>query len=161
MHHPFTAPNPHDWRAGDLRAARALAYDCVYNGVEVGGGSLRIHRSDMQAKIFDIIGLGEHEARDKFGWLLDALEMGAPPHGGMAFGVDRLIMLVAGAKSIRCVTFLCAAYPVWQVDYSPRCSRRDVIAFPKTATGMCLLTGAPGKASDRQLADVHMKSATS
>ena len=87
---------------GDMTATRALAYDCVYNGVEVGGGSLRIHRSDMQAKVFEIIGLDAGEATDKFGWLLDALDMGAPPHGGMAFGVDRLIMLIAGAKSIRC-----------------------------------------------------------
>ena len=119
VHHPFTAPNQDDWRSGDMRAARALAYDCVYNGVEVGGGSLRIHRSDIQAKVFELIGLDAREATDEFGWLLDALDMGAPPHGGMAFGVDRLIMLIAGAKSIRCArAFLIG----WQCPHVSICS---------------------------------------
>ncbi len=103
MHHPFTAPNAEDMRTGDLAKARANAYDCVYNGVEVGGGSLRIYRRDVQAKVFEAIGLSEQETQDKFGWLLEVFELGAPPHGGIAFGLDRLVMLLAGAKSIRCV----------------------------------------------------------
>ena len=104
MHHPFTAPNADDMRAGSLANARAIAYDCVYNGVEVGGGSLRIYRRDMQAKVFEAIGLSEQETQDKFGWLLEVFQLGAPPHGGIAFGLDRLVMLLAGAKSIRCVS---------------------------------------------------------
>ena len=103
MHHPFTAPNADDMRSGDLKTARANAYDCVYNGVEVGGGSLRIYRRDVQAKVFETIGLSPQETQDKFGWLLEVFELGAPPHGGIAFGLDRLVMLLAGAKSIRCV----------------------------------------------------------
>jgi aspartyl-tRNA synthetase len=103
MHHPFTAPNADDMRSGDMKSARANAYDCVYNGVEVGGGSLRIYRRDVQAKVFETIGLSEQETQDKFGWLLETFELGAPPHGGIAFGLDRLVMLLAGAKSIRCV----------------------------------------------------------
>lgn len=99
IHHPFTAPHPDD--AGDLASARALAYDVVYNGVEVGGGSMRIHRKEVQAAVFRAIGLSDAEAQEKFGWLLEAFEMGAPPHGGIAFGLDRLIMLIAGAQSIR------------------------------------------------------------
>ena len=134
VHHPFTAPNSSDWAAGRRADARALAYDCVYNGVELGGGSLRIHSSALQADVFRLIGLGEQEAADKFGWLLEALEMGCPPHGGIAFGVDRIAMLIAGAPSIR-----------------------DVIAFPKTAQGACLLTGAPGNVSAAQLAEVHLR----
>ena len=103
MHHPFTAPNADDMRSGDMKTARANAYDCVYNGVEVGGGSLRIYRRDVQAKVFETIGLSPQETQDKFGWLLEVFELGAPPHGGIAFGLDRLVMLLAGAKSIRCV----------------------------------------------------------
>ena len=93
-------------RTGELAKARAIAYDCVYNGVEVGGGSLRIYRRDVQAKVFDAIGLSAQETQDKFGWLLEVFELGAPPHGGIAFGLDRLVMLLAGAKSIRCVRAL-------------------------------------------------------
>ncbi|KAF6263693.1 aspartyl-tRNA synthetase [Scenedesmus sp. NREL 46B-D3] len=102
LHHPFTAPNPQDYEAagGDLRNARAVAYDMVYNGVEIGGGSLRIYRRDVQQKVFDAIGLSHEEAEAKFGYLLDCFELGAPPHGGIAFGLDRLAMLFAGAPSI-------------------------------------------------------------
>lgn len=136
LHHPFTAPNQQSSQqnGADLRHAKALAYDLVYNGVEIGGGSLRIYRRDVQQKVFDIIGLSAAEAQDKFGYLLDAFDTGAPPHGGIALGLDRLIMLLAGAPSIR-----------------------DVIAFPKTAQGQCLLTNAPGTVSANQLADLHIK----
>ena len=134
LHHPFTAPNQDDVvDGGDITKARAVAYDLVYNGVEVGGGSLRIYRRDVQEKVFDAIGLSKKDAEEKFGYLMDAFQFGAPPHGGMAFGVDRLVMLLAGAKSIR-----------------------DVIAFPKTATATCLLTQAPGTVTDAQLKDLHV-----
>lgn len=137
IHHPFTAPHPDDVGPGkELSKARALAYDVVYNGVEVGGGSMRIHRSDVQQEVFKAIGLSDAEAEEKFGWLLEAFELGAPPHGGIAFGLDRLVMLIAGAQSIR-----------------------DVIAFPKTAAGTCLLTRAPGTVTDAQLAEVHVRKA--
>lgn len=137
LHHPFTAPNQSDVaNGGDIKQARAIAYDLVYNGVEVGGGSLRIYRRDVQEKVFDAIGLSEEEAEEKFGYLMEAFQFGAPPHGGMAFGLDRLVMMLAGAKSIR-----------------------DVIAFPKTATAQCLLTAAPGDVSDAQLEDLHIAKA--
>ena len=154
MHHPFTAPNADDMRGGDMKSARAHAYDCVYNGVEVGGGSLRIYRRDVQAKVFETIGLSEQETQDKIGWLLETFELGAPPHGGIAFGLDRLVMLLAGAKSIRCVCSLLTR--THRLQLTPRAVRRDVIAFPKTAAGLCLLTGAPGEATSAQLAEVHM-----
>ena len=108
----------------------------MYNGVEVGGGSLRIYRRDVQEKVFEAIGLSETEAEEKFGYLMEAFQFGAPPHGGMAFGLDRLVMLLAGASSIR-----------------------DVIAFPKTASAQCLLTRAPGSVSDAQLRDLHVRRA--
>ena len=136
MHHPFTAPNQSDVAdGGDIREARAIAYDLVYNGVEIGGGSLRIYRRDVQEKVFDAIGLSKEEAEEKFGYLMEAFQFGAPPHGGMAFGLDRLVMMLcgSGAKSIR-----------------------DVIAFPKTATAQCLLTSAPGDVSTEQLKDLHI-----
>ena len=137
LHHPFTAPNQEDVaEGGDIKQARAIAYDLVYNGVEVGGGSLRIYRRDVQEKVFDAIGLGKEEAEEKFGYLMEAFQFGAPPHGGMAFGLDRLVMMLAGAKSIR-----------------------DVIAFPKTATAQCLLTAAPGDVSDSQMAELHIAKA--
>jgi aspartyl-tRNA synthetase len=135
-HHPFTAPNTEDYEKNpdDLTEARAIAYDLVYNGVEIGGGSLRIYRRDVQEKVFKAIGMSTEEAEDKFGYLLDAFQYGAPPHGGFAIGVDRLVMLLCGAKSIR-----------------------DVIAFPKTTTGQCLLTRAPGEATTEQLAELNIK----
>ncbi|GAA4853180.1 aspartate--tRNA ligase [Luteimonas vadosa] len=135
LHHPFTAPAVDD--EGDLRANAATAvsrgYDLVLNGNEIGGGSIRIHRSAMQSAVFDLLGIGKEEAEAKFGFLLEALRYGAPPHGGIAFGVDRIAALMAGTESIR-----------------------DVIAFPKTTTAQCLMTGAPSEVPEKQLAEVHV-----
>jgi aspartyl-tRNA synthetase len=133
LHHPFTAPFPED--AHDLKTARAQAYDMVLNGFEIGGGSLRIYQPDMQAKVFATIGLSDEEAQNKFGFLLEALEYGTPPHAGIAFGLDRLVMLLAGEESIR-----------------------DAIAFPKTQQARCLLTNAPNAVDDRQLKELQVVS---
>ncbi|EEF40324.1 aspartyl-tRNA synthetase, putative [Ricinus communis] len=129
LHHPFTAPNPEDME--DLSSARALAYDMVYNGVEIGGGSLRIYKREIQQKVLEIVGISAEQAEEKFGYLLEALDMGAPPHGGIAYGLDRLVMLLADANSIR-----------------------DVIAFPKTTTAQCALTRAPSEVGPQQLKDL-------
>ncbi len=136
LHHPFTAPAVDD--IADLRAnaktAVSRGYDMVLNGNEIGGGSIRIHRSDMQSTVFDLLGIGAEEAEAKFGFLLDALRFGAPPHGGIAFGIDRIAALMAGTESIR-----------------------DVIPFPKTTGAQCLMTGAPSPIPDEQLAEVHIQ----
>lgn len=133
LHHPFTAPYPED--EADLKTARAQAYDLVYNGLEIGGGSLRIYQADLQRRVFDAIGLSEKEAQDKFGFLLNAFNFGAPPHGGIAYGIDRLAMLLSGEESIR-----------------------DTIAFPKTQQARCLLTQAPSSVDQKQLKELQIKS---
>jgi aspartyl-tRNA synthetase len=136
MHHPFTSPVDLDYAAlaADPGVAIAKAYDMVLNGSEIGGGSVRIHSQDLQSTVFDLLGITPDEARLKFGFLLDALKMGAPPHGGIAFGLDRLAMLMAGAESIR-----------------------DVIAFPKTQTAACLMMDAPTEVSETQLRELHIR----
>ncbi len=136
MHHPFTSPKNDDPAAlrADPERAFAKAYDLVLNGSEIGGGSVRIHRQEMQSTVFDLLGIGAEEARLKFGFLLDALKYGAPPHGGIAFGLDRLAMLMAGADSIR-----------------------EVIAFPKTQTAADPLTDAPTEVSEAQLRELHIR----
>ncbi|MDF2627410.1 MAG: aspS [Symbiobacteriaceae bacterium] len=142
VHHPFTSPLPEDLSVifdaeatqAQLSAVRANAYDLVLNGVELGGGSIRIHQRPLQNRMFQLLGFGEEEAYAKFGFLLDAFEYGAPPHGGIAFGLDRFVMLLAGRQSIR-----------------------DVIAFPKTAKATDLMTEAPGEVAEKQLRELHIK----
>jgi aspartyl-tRNA synthetase len=135
MHHPFTAPlAAPDELAGDPGAVLSRAYDMVLNGSEIGGGSVRIHRTEMQNAVFALLGIGEQEAQEKFGFLLEALRYGCPPHGGIAFGIDRLVMLMAGATSIR-----------------------DVIAFPKTQTAHDPLTDAPSSVPEAQLHELGIR----
>jgi len=136
MHHPFTSPLNLDPVALAAHPGQAVAkaYDMVLNGSEIGGGSVRIHNQELQSAVFELLGIGAEEARSKFGFLLDALKFGAPPHGGIAFGLDRLAMLMAGAESIR-----------------------DVIAFPKTQTAACLLMDAPTDVSEAQLKELHIR----
>ncbi|MCK6553628.1 aspartate--tRNA ligase [Candidatus Binatia bacterium] len=136
VHHPFTSPHDDDIDRLETapQAVRACAYDIVLNGTELGGGSIRIHRPDVQSRVFALLGIGETEARNKFGFLLDALAHGAPPHGGIALGLDRIAMLLSGATSIR-----------------------DVIAFPKTQKAVCLMTEAPSPVDARQLRELGLK----
>ncbi len=136
LHHPFTAPKAEslDSLEDDPAGCLSRAYDMVLNGTEVGGGSIRIHRSEVQSRVFRLLGIGEEEAQEKFGFLLTALRYGCPPHGGMAFGLDRLVMLMSGARTIR-----------------------DVMAFPKTQTAACLLTGAPSEVAPAQLRELHVR----
>lgn len=136
VHHPFTAPKEghEDWMVSDPDKCISQGYDMVLNGWEMGGGSVRIHRADVQQKVFDALKITPAEAQEKFGFLLDALQYGAPPHGGLAFGLDRIITLMTGAESIR-----------------------DVIAFPKTQRAQCLLTRAPSHVDEKQLRELHIR----
>ena len=136
LHHPFTSPKTDDIESIKQDPGKALsrAYDLVLNGTELGGGSIRIHDAEIQSAIFELLDIGEEEAQEKFGFLLEALGYGCPPHGGIAFGLDRTVMLMAGCDSIR-----------------------DVIAFPKTQSASCLLTAAPAGASTRQLRELGIK----
>ena len=137
-HHPFTSPHEDDIKSGalfnDKGAVRALAYDIVLNGTELGSGSIRIHRKDVQAEIFRSLGMSDEEAKQRFGFFLDALEYGTPPHGGIALGVDRIVMILAGASSLR-----------------------EVIAFPKTAKAIDLMVDAPSPATEQQLKELHLR----
>ena len=136
VHHPFTAPKDghEDWMDTDPGKCIAKAYDMVLNGWELGGGSVRIHQADVQSKVFNALKIGPEEAQEKFGFLLDALQYGAPPHGGLAFGLDRIVTMMTGAESIR-----------------------DVIAFPKTQRAQCLLTHAPSSVDEKQLKELHIR----
>ena len=132
LHHPFTMPR--DLEVEDMEEINSVAYDVVLNGFEIGGGSIRIHKQEIQSKVFELLGITQEEAKDKFSFLLEALQFGAPPHGGIAFGLDRIIMLLCNAHSIR-----------------------DVIAFPKTQKATCPLTDAPSPAGEEQLRELHIR----
>ena len=136
MHHPFTMPMEEDWDRidSDPGSVRAKAYDIVLNGVELGGGSVRIHQNDIQEKMFDVIGLEKEEAQEKFGFLLTAFKYGVPPHAGLAYGLDRLVMLLTKADSIR-----------------------DVIAFPKNKDAADLMSGAPDVVEQKQLDELYLQ----
>ena len=135
LHHPFTSPNFKDIEKLDTNPGevRSLGYDIVMNGYEIGGGSIRIHDKDLQSKIFKLLNINELEAEEKFGFLMNAFRYGAPPHGGMAFGFDRLIMLLVGSKQIR-----------------------DVIAFPKTTSAMSLMDNSPSSVDNQQLNELNL-----
>ena len=135
LHHPFTSPHLDDLDKldSDTGNVRSLGYDIVMNGYELGGGSIRIHDKDLQAKIFTLLGISDDDAQEKFGFLMDAFRFGAPPHGGMAFGFDRIIMLLAGSNQIR-----------------------DVIAFPKTTSALSLMDDSPSPVSEKQLEELHL-----
>jgi aspartyl-tRNA synthetase len=136
MHHPFTAPRPQDLELlkTDPGRCRAQAYDLVINGFEAGGGTIRIHSQEVQSQVFDLLGIDRERARERFGFLLDALQYGAPPHGGIALGIDRCVMLFGGLDNIR-----------------------DCIAFPKTQKAADLMTGAPGEVEAKQLRELGIK----
>jgi len=136
MHHPFTAPlaDDLDKLESDPASLKARAYDLILNGNEIGGGSIRIHQSEVQQKMFNLLGINKEEAEAKFGFLLEALQYGAPPHGGIAFGLDRIAMILTGSASIR-----------------------DVIAFPKTQKATCLMTEAPSEVDKKQLKELKLK----
>jgi aspartyl-tRNA synthetase len=135
-HHPFTSPKEEYLESLEKEPmkVRAQAYDLVLNGVELGGGSIRIHRRDLQQRIFRLLGLTDDYIRDRFGFMLDAFEYGAPPHGGIALGIDRMAMLILGLDNIR-----------------------DVITFPKTQSTVDLMTGAPGTVTEKMLKELHVK----